>query len=227
MAKFHPMEYEWEWCALLPNLLPPHDSQSCPPCYLPIQQLNTKDFKVLGEAGATWWGRLGLWITPGKPPAAQKHPYWIVVCVRNRLRFWNLFVTVLPNAVSFPARCLRSIWVKSWPVLGRLWAWSRLFLTYSYQIWWDFQCILVSNLVLNTSQLLLGGVALPICASLASFGSWFLGKEALPTDLPNPWDCAMAPAILDFLKSYLHSYLVPDPLPISSYLILFDFRVNA
>ena len=61
------------------------------------------------------------------------------------------------------------------------------FCWHSYQVWWHFDSFLVSSLVPNTFQLLLGDVALPTCASLPPLGSWSLGKEDCLTPDTVSW----------------------------------------
>lgn len=147
--------------------LPPHTSSACPPCSM----LHAPD------PSSNWWKRTlrfqmkveppdqGAWVP--ETPAAQKHPCWTVMWVRNRLMFWNLFATSIPSIVSLPQLHL-----------GRLWARGRLLLT---QLLGTaiFLVFPGSSLVPNTNQLPVGDVALPVC------GSWSR-RVALPTDLPNP-----------------------------------------
>ena len=95
------------------------------------------------------------------------------------------------------------------------------------QVWWDFQSFLVSSLVPNTPQLPVGDAVLPVCGSWAPSGSWSQGGWHCPLTCLTPETGSWLQPFWTFnlsLKSCLYSYL-PLP-PISSYLILFAFRVT-
>lgn len=208
----------------------PHTSHACPPCPDP------SGTKCKGLWGPRWqWGHLmrgpgflnhpiGSHLLPGNAPIILFCGWEMSSCFGVYLlqpyltqSLFLLFASALSGLQA--GLC----WVDFEPEADFCW--------HSYQVWWDFQSFPVPSWAPSTSQLPLDDVALPVCAFLAPPGSWSPWREVLPTDLPNCCDCALAPAILDFHPFKWSLVFTPalslTLLLISSYLILFAFRVIA